>query len=203
MGRGMKTASILLAVIGLLGAFDIAYFHWYKCRLASRPESRLEFWIHIARGVIYALQFAIVPNVRLHGAYYAAFDAVTVMKLAAYASRTENQDAIDGCVIGTLSDPTLARKGIKLLDFKPFNPVDKRTEITYLEESSGKLKRATKGMTGIIIELCSRNKTSEIEDQLENDVEEFARRGLRAGRQVPGPRGRGRRPRVRHDRRLR
>lgn len=33
---------------------------------------------------------------------------------------------------------------------------------------------------GIIIELCSRNKTSELEDRLEADVEEFARRGLRA-----------------------
>jgi H+-transporting ATPase len=115
-------------------------------------------------------------NVKTYGSY----SVEECILFAAYSSRTENQDAIDGCVIGTLSDPTLARKGIKLLDFKPFNPVDKRTEITYLEESSGKLKRATKGMTGIIIELCSRNKTSEIEDQLENDVEEFARRGLRA-----------------------
>jgi len=70
--------------------------------------------------------------------------------------------------------------GIKVLDFKPFNPVDKRTEATYREEATGKLKRVTKGMTGIIIELCSRNKTDEIEDRLEADVEEFASRGLRA-----------------------
>ncbi|KAJ9101715.1 hypothetical protein QFC21_003054 [Naganishia friedmannii] len=111
---------------------------------------------------------------------YGPFSVDETVLLAAYASRTENQDAIDGCVVGTLANPALAREGIKLLDFKPFNPVDKRTEITYREESTGKLKRATKGMTGIIIELCSRNKTAEIEDQLENDVEEFARRGLRA-----------------------
>ena len=31
-----------------------------------------------------------------------------------------------------------------------------------------------------IIELCTRNKTAEVEDQLEKDVEEFAARGLRA-----------------------
>lgn len=111
---------------------------------------------------------------------YGPFSVDEVVLLSAYASRTENQDAIDGCVIGTLSDPKLAREGIKLLDFKPFNPVDKRTEITYVEESTGKLRRSTKGMTGIIIELCSRNKTSAQEDQLEADVEEFARRGLRA-----------------------
>ena len=111
---------------------------------------------------------------------YGPFSADDVILLAAYASRTENQDAIDASVVAAVGDPTRARAGIKLLDFKPFNPVDKRTEITYLEEASGKLKRVTKGMTGIIIELCTRNKTSEVEDRLEADVEEYATRGLRA-----------------------
>ncbi|KAJ3526738.1 hypothetical protein NM688_g8224 [Phlebia brevispora] len=95
---------------------------------------------------------------------YGPFTADDVILLAAYASRTENMDAIDACVVGTLGDPARARAGIKLLDFKPFNP----------------LKRVTKGMTGIIIELCTRNKTEELENRLEADVEEFASRGLRA-----------------------
>lgn len=61
-------------------------------------------------------------------------------------------DAIDACVVGNLeSDPKAAalkaRQGIKLVDFKPFNPVDKRTEITYIEDSTGNMKRVTKGMT--------------------------------------------------------
>ncbi|KIY53270.1 plasma-membrane proton-e [Fistulina hepatica ATCC 64428] len=111
---------------------------------------------------------------------YGPFSADEVILLAAYASRTENQDAIDASVVSALGDTARARAGIKLLDFKPFNPVDKRTEITYLEEATGKLKRVTKGMTGIIIELCTRNKTEEIEDRLEADVEEYASRGLRA-----------------------
>ncbi|KAN0065075.1 hypothetical protein ACQY0O_001570 [Thecaphora frezii] len=102
-----------------------------------------------------------------------------VILFGAYASRTENQDAIDATIVGTLKDPAAARAGIKLLDFKPFNPVDKRTEITYIEEATGKMKRVTKGMTSIIIDLCSRNKTNAQEDQLEADVEEFANRGLR------------------------
>ncbi|KAJ3565529.1 hypothetical protein NP233_g7572 [Leucocoprinus birnbaumii] len=111
---------------------------------------------------------------------YGPFSADDVILLAAYASRTENQDAIDSSVVAAIGDPSRARAGIKLLDFKPFNPVDKRTEITYLEESTGKLKRVTKGMTGIIIELCTRNKTEEQENRLEADVEEYATRGLRA-----------------------
>jgi len=111
---------------------------------------------------------------------YSSFNPIEVMTLAAYASRTENMDAIDGCVVNCAGGPENARSGIKLIDFKPFNPVDKRTESTYIEQSSGAVKRVTKGMTGIIIDICTRNKTSEMEDQLEKDVEEFARRGLRA-----------------------
>ncbi|PPQ74168.1 hypothetical protein CVT24_012859 [Panaeolus cyanescens] len=111
---------------------------------------------------------------------YGPFSAEDVILLAAYASRTENQDAIDASVIQALGDPARARAGIKLLDFKPFNPVDKRTEITYREESTGKLKRVTKGMTSKIIDLCSRNKTEDVENRLEADVVEFASRGLRS-----------------------
>lgn len=110
---------------------------------------------------------------------YGGYSVEDVCLLAAYASRTENQDAIDMCVTGTVGLEK-CRAGIKLLDFKPFDPVAKRTEITYIDESSGTMKRVTKGMTGRIIELCTRNKTSELEDKLEADVEEYARRGLRA-----------------------
>ncbi|KAJ7027834.1 hypothetical protein C8F04DRAFT_964833 [Mycena alexandri] len=102
---------------------------------------------------------------------YSSFSADDVILLAAYASRTENQDAIDMSVVQACGDPARVRAGIKLLDFKPFNPTDKRTEITYREEASGKLKRVTKGMTGSIIELCSRNRTEELENKLEKDVE--------------------------------
>jgi H+-transporting ATPase len=84
---------------------------------------------------------------------YSTYSNDDVVLLAAYASRTENQDAIDACVVGCVGDPARAREGIKLLDFKPFNPVDKRTEITYIEDATGKMKRVTKGMTGVIIEV--------------------------------------------------
>ena len=42
-----------------------------------------------------------------------------VILLAAYASHTENQDAICASVVQALSHPAQARTGIKLLDFKP------------------------------------------------------------------------------------
>lgn len=111
---------------------------------------------------------------------YSTFNADEVILFAAYASRTENQDAIDGCVVNTLGSTTKARDGIQVLDFKPFNPVDKRTEVTYLETATGKVKRATKGMASTIMTLCTRNKSTDQEAALEKDVNEFASRGLRA-----------------------
>ena len=111
---------------------------------------------------------------------YASFSADDVITLAAYASRTENQDAIDSCVVNSLPDPSKAHTGIKVLDFKPFNPVDKRTECTYRDESTGGLKRVTKGMTGIIAELCRGEGSEKAKDKLEFDVQEFATRGFRA-----------------------
>jgi hypothetical protein len=65
--------------------------------------------------------------------------------MAAYASRTENMDAIDTCVTGAVPRMEDCRAGIKLLDFKAFNPTDKRTEITYTVDATGEMKRATKG----------------------------------------------------------
>ncbi|POV99024.1 hypothetical protein PSTT_14040 [Puccinia striiformis] len=89
-----------------------------------------------------------------------------------------NQDAIDCGGRNRWSD--VARRGIKLIDFKPFDPVSKRTEITYIDVATGEMRRVTKGMTGKIMDLCTYNKTDDVERQLEADVEEFARRGLRA-----------------------
>ncbi|CAO3597038.1 unnamed protein product [Absidia cylindrospora] len=111
---------------------------------------------------------------------YAEFDGDDIIKLSAFASRTENQDAIDFCIVNSLPDPTQARGGIEELEFKPFNPVVKRTEITYKDNNSGKVLRVTKGMSHTILDLCSRDKTEEQIKALNDDVDEFARRGLRA-----------------------
>jgi H+-transporting ATPase len=108
---------------------------------------------------------------------YGPFSAEDVILFAAYASRTENQDAIDVSVVQAIGDPARARSGIKLLDFKPFNPVDERTEITYRKEATGKLKHVTKGMTSMIIDLCTIIRPM---NKLEKDVEDYAMRGLRA-----------------------
>ena len=81
----MLVATCLLVVIGLLGAVDIAYFHTYRGQLVSRPESRREAWIHVARGLVYAAQFLVVPNLRFAGAWYALFALLFAADIAVAA----------------------------------------------------------------------------------------------------------------------
>ncbi|CAD6886954.1 unnamed protein product, partial [Tilletia caries] len=104
---------------------------------------------------------------------------------SAYASRTENADAIDSCVVGTLNSPAEARAGIRVVDFQPFDPSTKRTQVSYVETETNKMYRVTKGMSPVILNLCTLNKTEEVSRRLEADVEEFAMRGLRAHQRRP------------------
>ncbi|KAG2186637.1 hypothetical protein INT44_002861 [Umbelopsis vinacea] len=110
---------------------------------------------------------------------YSGHNIEEIIQLSAYACRTENQDAIDFCICNSLPDVKLARDGIEEMEFKPFNPVIKRTEITY-KDSEGVVRRVTKGMSHTILDLCTRDKTDEQIQALNDDVDEYARRGLRA-----------------------
>jgi H+-transporting ATPase len=76
--------------------------------------------------------------------FAAGVDKDFVILSAARAARTENQDAIDTAIVGMLSDPKEARAGIQEVHFLPFNPVDKRTAITFIDQA-GNWHRATKG----------------------------------------------------------
>ncbi|CAF1134558.1 unnamed protein product [Didymodactylos carnosus] len=111
---------------------------------------------------------------------YSDVSVEDIIRYAAYACRTDNQDAIDICVTTTLVDPTKTRDGIEEMFFKPFNPTDKRTEITYKLLSDGSVHRVSKGMSHTILDLCKRDKTDAQIKQLNDDVDEYAKRGLRA-----------------------
>ncbi|CAI7806870.1 unnamed protein product [Closterium sp. NIES-54] len=104
-------------------------------------------------------------------------DQDLVLLLAARAARTENQDAIDACIVGMLADPKEAREGITEVHFFPFNPVDKRTQITYTTPD-GKMYRASKGAPEQILDLAY-NK-NEIAARVHATIAGFAERGLRS-----------------------
>ncbi|PPD77422.1 hypothetical protein GOBAR_DD25663 [Gossypium barbadense] len=100
-----------------------------------------------------------------------------VLLYAARASRTENQDAIDAAIVGMLADPKEARAGIREVHFLPFNPVDKRTALTYID-SDGKWHRASKGAPEQIITLC--NCKADVRNKVHAVIDKFAERGLRS-----------------------
>ncbi|GAB2267431.1 hypothetical protein Dimus_002414 [Dionaea muscipula] len=100
-----------------------------------------------------------------------------VLLLAARASRTENQDAIDAAMVGMLADPKEARAGIREVHFLPFNPVDKRTALTYID-ANGNWHRACKGAPEQILDLCGCRE--DVRKRVHSVIEKFAERGLRS-----------------------
>ncbi|XP_026457661.1 plasma membrane ATPase 4 [Papaver somniferum] len=100
-----------------------------------------------------------------------------VLLVAARASRVENQDAIDACMVGMLADPKEARAGIREVHFLPFNPVDKRTALTYID-NDGKWHRASKGAPEQIIDLC--NCKEDVRNKVHSVIDKYAERGLRS-----------------------
>ncbi|GAB4841982.1 ATPase 9, plasma membrane-type [Ancistrocladus abbreviatus] len=104
-------------------------------------------------------------------------DKDTAILLAARASRVENQDAIDACIVGMLADPKEARANITEVHFLPFNPVEKRTAITYID-NDGNWHRISKGAPEQIIELA--NLGPEARNRAHSIIDKFADRGLRS-----------------------
>ncbi|KAL7239554.1 hypothetical protein ACSBR2_005449 [Camellia fascicularis] len=104
-------------------------------------------------------------------------DKDTVVLFAARASRVENQDAIDASIVGMLGDPKEARAGITEVHFLPFNPVEKRTAITYID-SNGNWHRSSKGAPEQIIDLCKLK--GDIRKKAHEIIDNFANRGLRS-----------------------
>ncbi|KAI3806916.1 hypothetical protein L1987_22834 [Smallanthus sonchifolius] len=104
-------------------------------------------------------------------------DKDQVILLGARSSRVENQDAIDACIVGMLSDPKEARAGITEVHFLPFNPVDKRTAITYIDQN-GNWHRVSKGAPEQIVELC--NQKDDEKKKVFSIIDKFAERGLRS-----------------------
>lgn len=66
----MSVALWLLALQGVLGAFDTLYYHEWRARLpAGVPGTRPELLLHAARDVLYALLFGSLPWVQWRGVW--------------------------------------------------------------------------------------------------------------------------------------
>ncbi|KAG0468432.1 hypothetical protein HPP92_017760 [Vanilla planifolia] len=100
---------------------------------------------------------------------------LTLNKLSIDKSLVE--DAIDAAMVGMLADPKEARAGITEVHFLPFNPVDKRTALTYYDVH-GNWHRVSKGAPEQILSLS--NAREDVKNKVHSVIDKFAERGLRS-----------------------
>jgi len=102
-----------------------------------------------------------------------------VLKYGLLASKKGNKDAIDDAIINR-AEKTINldfRSNLEIVDFKPFDPVAKRTEATFNTSDNVQIK-VTKGAPQVISGLTKESK--EVCEEINNDVLSFAESGYRA-----------------------
>ena len=107
------------------------------------------------------------------------FSEKDVFLYGGLSSKEENNDPIDNAIFKKIKDLNEISKQIqvsKIEQFKPFDPVSKRTEAAV--STSGKKFKVSKGAPQIILSLLGNPK--DIGDKVKKDVDEFARKGYRA-----------------------
>jgi hypothetical protein len=78
----MTVALWLLALQGLIGAFDTLYYHEWRARLPARgSEAAPELKLHAARDFLYAVLFGTLPWLAWQGAWVFALGAVIVAEI--------------------------------------------------------------------------------------------------------------------------
>jgi len=102
-----------------------------------------------------------------------------VLKYGLLASKKGNKDAIDDAIINR-AEKTIDlgfQNNLKLVDFKPFDPISKRTEATFDTSDNVQIK-VTKGAPQVISGLSKELKQTC--NEIDEDVLAFAKNGYRA-----------------------
>ncbi len=69
----MQAAFYLFSIGGAIGAFDVFYYHMYKCRLWQRPQSAAENVTHAIRALIFSVFFLMIMHVDARGSWWWAY----------------------------------------------------------------------------------------------------------------------------------
>lgn len=78
----MRVALWLLALQGLIGAFDTLYYHEWRARLpAWGVQSASELKLHAARDAFYAVLFGTLPWLAWHGGWVLVLVAVLIAEI--------------------------------------------------------------------------------------------------------------------------
>ncbi|MCW4046320.1 MAG: plasma-membrane proton-efflux P-type ATPase [Candidatus Bathyarchaeota archaeon] len=110
---------------------------------------------------------------------YGKFSESDVLLFGSLASREEDQDPIDKAILVRAKSTSAIADSIgkfKIISFRPFDPVSKRTEAEV--QKDGNRFKVAKGAPQAILSLVE-NKES-INEELAGDVDTFAKKGYRA-----------------------
>lgn len=78
----MKTALYLLAIQGLIGAFDTLFYHEWKARLPARgAQAAPELFLHAARDFFYGILFCTLPWFAWRGAWTIVLAGIIVAEI--------------------------------------------------------------------------------------------------------------------------
>ena len=104
-----------------------------------------------------------------------------VLLYSSLASREEDKDPIDTAIIEKAHSLDTVKEKINSFttkDFKPFDPVIKRTEVT-IEDSNNHLYKVSKGAPQSILSLLDDSDKDKISEKLNSTIDEFASKGFR------------------------
>jgi len=111
---------------------------------------------------------------------FGEFNSDDALLFGTLASREENHDPIDDAVIAKAKTSNAVANALdtyNVLDFKPFDPVSKRTEAT-VKRAKGEQFNVSKGAPQVILALAQ-NK-NKLENRVNEIVNAFAAKGYRA-----------------------
>jgi hypothetical protein len=78
----MTVALWLLAILGLIGAFDTLYYHEWRARLPARGQSAApELRLHAARDFLYAVLFGTLPWIAWQGWWLPVLVAIILAEI--------------------------------------------------------------------------------------------------------------------------
>lgn len=164
----------ILSVTLAVGALKLSKKHAIVSKLASIEElAGMDTLCFDKTGTLTQNKMSIEKPVT-----FGKYKIEDLMTFAALCSSEEEKDPIEIPIFDYMKEKKWYSKlkGYKRIKFKPFNPVDKRTE-SVIEKNSKKLT-VTKGAVQVILKLSNLNKKQE--QIIQKKVEEFSNKGLRA-----------------------
>ena len=164
----------VLSITMAIGAYDLAKRQAIVRRLVAIEElSGVDTLCADKTGTLTKNKLTIGEPVPLGG-----YSVGEVVLYAALASREEDKDPIDLAVLEALKKYGLEEKykGYRQIEFKPFDPVRKRTE-ALVESPMGERFRVAKGAPQVILKLT--NADEELIRRIRITVDEYAEHGYR------------------------